>query len=130
MNAFTQPMSIPKTVQIYSSLRECLEACLGELDTYWTYYDTSGRKRRILMETAIKNIRKTGCWGWLEKKKIVHLWFRKNCRKEELVHLLGHEFGHAQGKHLWYGKEEVKAGTYGHVAIEAYRLATKLKGMK
>jgi hypothetical protein len=118
-------------INIYDSAKECLEAhwgCQSSEVREIVGYDVQGKQYRLTPEEILANITKKGCWGFCDKKGVLHIWLSGECDLSDLIELLGHERGHALMPHYKkLKKEEIKAGRYGETARLAYQTAIQLK---
>lgn len=78
----------------------------------------------ITIAQACENIRKCGCWGFVDTNTdTIHAWAADDADPSVVLHMLAHEVGHLTGEpyddHL---AEELRAETFGQVAAEAMRL--------
>lgn len=78
-------------------------------------------------ETPIEKMVSHGCWGFTDvSNETIHLWKSPSCPLEKVIEVVGHELGHLTGTTLDNrDDEEERAGEYGEVAMNAYRIATQ-----
>lgn len=116
----------------YPSINECLAAyyrCgVDQIPTtgFWEYKDADGKYHKTSQKKALKSIRARAAWGWVEKKRTVHFYCKKNVSMRQLIRLFAHEIGHT--KRPWHKslQEEKKACLYGDVAMMAYDVAKEV----
>lgn len=121
---------------LYDTPEDCVEAFCGEIPKtgYWDWFDEDGKLHHDSWKRSLKDIRELGCWGWVENKKIVHVWISKRASKRMVLWMLTHEMSHIRRPHyLDQREEEMKAGQAGRSAREAYDAMThiaRFKGME
>ena len=117
-------MKTTKVVK-YRTARECLAAfhrCrVSELPKhgYWVCVDSKGIKRRLTVKANREEIKRRGCWGWCEDKKVLHLWISRRAKLAEVIGLIAHEIGHCEKPYLRRAAEERKASKHEKVARNA-----------
>ena len=120
---------LPISIIRYPTLRSCLKS-FGLDDNskgYWQWPDADGNKHRSQNGTAIKELKNRSCWGWVENKKIIHVWVGKRATLSDVVSLLSHEIGHLERPfHKNRFSEEQKASKYQRVAVKALKAAQDL----
>lgn len=71
---------------------------------------------------ALAAIEDLGYWGHCDtNSNTIHIW-SGNATDEQLAMLIGHELGHASGVRVDGFAEEIRADTYGAVAVETIHL--------
>jgi hypothetical protein len=114
-------------VKRYRTYLQCLAAYHGCRPSevphsgYWEYHDGK-RMRRTSQKICIRWIRSRGCWGWCEGKKVIHLWFTRKAKFEDVISLIAHELGHIQKPWGTRAKEEKKANLFEFVARDAVKI--------
>ena len=119
------------TIKRYSTPEEVLSALFGGVgfDEIASFggVDVDGTEYELPISDALKNIKETGCYGFTDSKKIIHVWVDQNVAMANLINLIAHERGHIQRPHFRDEmKEEMKAGGYGDCAEFAYCVAKDL----
>ena len=127
---------MPKIIK-YRTINDCLAAFYGcpeseinKTDGEWVTMDSCGRKKTYSNGDAIKRIRKGSCWGWVENKDTIHCFVRKRTPMKDLIHLFSHELGHKERPYFRSAKEEEKAEKYAKIAVNAYKIASKIHSAK
>lgn len=121
----------------YDTLKECFLAFMrrgsitdDELKKErWTGY-SGGRKFNISVWKWLNN-HELKCWGYANcKTKTIHLWVDKDCKTDELIQLLAHEFAHLRQPKFKDKREEIKACRSGDDAMFAYQAAIEINDRK
>ncbi len=90
--------------------------------------DGYGNQYKISIEQMKDNIKQSGCWGFVTRKKNIHMWVSPDCGMSELVHFIGHERGHTlKPFYSEASDEEKKAENYGSTARLAYEIGCEIK---
>lgn len=118
----------------YSELEECLAAYLrcstdelGEQEGVWVWADYGGERHERSIREAIDIIRDDDCWGWLEDKSVLHLWYSDGVTERSLLNMISHELGHRERPHhRTIEKEERKANQYAMISTTAYDIMQDL----
>jgi hypothetical protein len=78
----------------------------------------------------VDGIRDQRCWGFADEfRRTIRVWVGDAATTEEVLHLLGHEFGHLDDDPLVAELEDEEwAETCGRSAASAYRAARALLG--
>lgn len=110
-----------KTVEkLMASLLEIPEKDVGEFSVG---YDGG----EISRKDFIKSVTKTGIWGFVNKKGVVHYWMKDDAPFEALLMFIAHETGHLNGRQFKVtALEEAKAHQFEQIAVYAYRKARSL----
>lgn len=129
--------SSPKLTEIqlvrYPSINECLASffrCSVDqipMGGFWEWQEADGSKHKMKQAEALSLIKKRSVWGWVEGKRIIHFYARKNASMSQLVRMLAHEIGHTQKPYHRTIAEEMKANKYGLVAMTAFEIAQRIK---
>jgi hypothetical protein len=108
---------------------QCGEEDLNTLKGKWEWIDADGEFNSVEVQESLKMIRRKRVWGWIEKKKMIHFFARKDATVKNIINMFAHEIGHSWKP--WYRSvyEEKKANKYSTTAIQAYELAIKVKGV-
>ena len=120
------------TLVRYPTINECLAAhfncSIDDIPTegYWEWQDANGSSYKMPVVEAIKRIKRRAVWGWIENKRIIHFYSRKNATLSQLIYLFGHELGHMQKPYYKTKAEEKKASVYGLIAMTAYEMAKRI----
>lgn len=118
-------------IKTYKRFADCFKAYFypGKVPQkgYWRWMDENGKKRQLCLKKTIAAIKANKCWGWLEKKTIIHLWIGAGCNDVDIIRLIAHELGHAKRPFHRSLKEEMKAEKYASVAELAFLIMEDVK---
>jgi hypothetical protein len=119
----------------YKTLGECFRAIHGiaPQSKVMHFWNEDGKKKKITRRLWLKRARQWGFWGWSSRSDSeIHIWInRRKAKDRDCVDLLTHELGHLQKPHFRTRKdEEIKAGKYATVAIQAYDILKNIKRKK
>ena len=103
-----------------------LESLEGNFEMLWG----DGKEESWDIQTAITDIRKGACWGWLEDKRVLHYYISARATLSQVIKMFGHELGHMQRPFHRSLKEEQKADKYGSVVVAAYEIAVQAMEQK
>jgi hypothetical protein len=121
----------PVRVYAYPTLRACLEAYFGRpygelIDTEWEFAGVGGRRKKMKMRKVVSEFSHKRRWGFVTRKRELHLWVGRGCSLSQAVYLVAHELGHTRKPYLTPCREEKKAEAYGVVAFDAVEIARRL----
>ena len=111
----------------YKTLDACMKAFGVEGLGHWKWMDADGKLFTMSLKEMKAKSRKRRCWAWVENKETIHLWMGNGCKEETLVRVLAHEMGHMERPFHRGPIEEQKAAKYERVAMDAYRMAKKIR---
>ncbi len=77
---------------------------------------------RTTLGKLLKIIQEQNHWGFAQNKDTLHLWISKECDKESIIGLMGHELGHLMHPFYDSAREEDKADQYGKISMTAFNL--------
>ena len=92
-------------------------------------FDQNGKEYEFSVDELFCNVKEGGCWGFVNLKHNIHVWFRPDVDMRELVRFFAHEKGHTlRPFHRDEMAEEMKAGRYEDAAVFAFDIASQLLG--
>jgi hypothetical protein len=112
-------------IKRHETIDDCLAAhfhCsvdeLDQIDGEWRWAEADGEHHVQGVQESLVDIRKRDCWGWVENKHRIHVWYAKNVDIRNLFALFAHEIGHLERPyHNDNYVEEQKARKYERVAL-------------
>lgn len=121
----------------HDTLLGCLAAyfdcSIPELKTLkgsWEWIDADGNYHSQPMKAALVTaVLERKAWGWLEDRRILHIWCDKKATPVQVLKVVAHEIGHSRRPHHRKGlRDERKAAQYARVAMMAFDIMSGLIG--